>query len=323
LGKRLNYRARSVPDGTIAVKDSVNRRFYLQLPPEIPTRINRLARQISSKGRDDREKLELISSYFRNSGFRYSMSGLPTGEHALEQFLLKGRQGHCEFFASGLAVLLRSSGVPCRLVGGYAGGEYNQLGGYYQVSEDMAHVWVEVYLEGSGWLRVDPSVFAVNAGEVFKKERSRSFILKIRMGLDYLNYQWNRSVVAYDLEQQFEYARKAGKRFRSVDPAGLMRMVFPFFAVMAIFVALCYAIRLIKLIRGREQRIVRKFLRNVEKQFGIDVRSGHHGLFEIADRIENVRVREFVATYAGAVYRDRRLSDDEYNRLRQILRDGF
>lgn len=323
FGKRLNYQARSVPDGMIAVKGLLNRPFYLHLPADVSPRVKLLAVEISGKGRDDREKLELLTSFFRNGSFRYSMTGLPTGELALERFIFEGRQGHCEFFASAFAVLLRSSGVPCRLVGGYAGGEYNRLGGYYQISEDMAHVWVEVYLEGSGWLRVDPSEFAVNAGDIFRNERDRSLILKMRMGLDYLNYEWNRLVVVYDFEQQFEYARKAGKQFKSVDPARLMHMALPAIALAAVLVVLFFAVRRTTLFRSREERILGKFLRNVEKRFGIDVCKGEAGLFEITDRTGNDRVREFVGIYAGAVYRDRRLSDNDYLRLQQILREGF
>ena len=63
------------------------------------------------------------------------MTGLPTGEDALEKFLFESKQGNCEFFASSFALILRGAGVPARLVGGYLGGEYNELGGYFLVSE--------------------------------------------------------------------------------------------------------------------------------------------------------------------------------------------
>lgn len=322
-GKRLNYQAKSVSDGTVTVSGSINRRFYLHLPSDISPRIAKLAGEIGRKGKNDREKLELLESHFRNGGYRYSMRGLPTGERALEQFLFEGKQGHCEFFASAFAVLLRSAGVPCRLVGGYAGGEYNQLGGYYLISENMAHVWVEAFVEGSGWLRIDPSSLAANAGDIFKADKTRSLILKMRMTLDYLNYEWNRSVVVYDFEQQFEYARKAGKRLQGIDPARIVQSILPYAVFIALFGGLFFVVRRTALFRRREERILRRFLRRVEKEYGIGARQEQMGLFEIADRAANDRVREFAGIYAGAVYRDRRLSDDEYRRLQQILRVGF
>ncbi|HBA71071.1 MAG TPA: DUF3488 domain-containing protein, partial [Geobacter sp.] len=178
LGRRLNYQARSVTSGTAPASGLLNRRFYLNLPEGIPPRITKLAGEIGRLGKNDLERLTLLETHFRNGNYRYSMSGLPTGERALEQFIFDGKQGHCEFFASAFAVLLRGAGVPCRLVGGYVGGDYNQLGGYYLVSEDMAHVWVEAFIEGRGWLRIDPSSFATNAGEVWNPEKSRSLMLR-------------------------------------------------------------------------------------------------------------------------------------------------
>ena len=322
-GKRLNYQAKSISDGMMAVSGSVNKRFYLHLPDDISPRIAKLAVEIARKGRTDRERLELLETHFRNGGYHYSMRGLPTGERALEQFLFEGKQGHCEFFASAFAVLLRGAGVPSRLVGGYAGGDYNQLGGYYLISDDMAHVWVEVFIEGSGWLRIDPSSFATNAGEVWKADKSRSLILKLQLTMDYLNYEWNRSVIVYDFEQQFEYARKAGKRLQGIDPAGIMRGALPYFALSAISAVLWFAARRTTLFRRREERILQKFLRRVEKEYAFDTRRGQSGLFEIADKTGSGRIREFAGIYAGALYRDRRLTDEEYRRLQRILKDGL
>lgn len=322
LGRRLNYQARSVISGAAPASGLLNRRFYLHLPDGIPPRISGLAGEIGRRGKNDLERLTLLETHFRNGNYRYSMSGLPTGERALEQFIFEGRQGHCEFFASAFAVLLRGAGVPCRLVGGYVGGDYNQLGGYYLVSEDMAHVWVEAFIEGRGWLRIDPSSFAANAGEVWNTEKPRSLMLKLRLSLDYLNYQWNRTVIVYDFEQQFEFVRRAGKRLHGIDPAGIISS-WPYPVTIFLLGVLLYLIRNTTLFRRREERILRRFLRRIASEFGIDAGQGRLGLFEIAGLVGNERVGEFAAIYSGAVYRDRRLTDREYRRLQQILREGF
>jgi len=308
LGRRLNYQARSVTSGTAPASGLLNRRFYLNLPEGIPPRITKLAGEIGRLGKNDLERLTLLETHFRNGNYRYSMSGLPTGERALEQFIFDGKQGHCEFFASAFAVLLRGAGVPCRLVGGYVGGDYNQLGGYYLVSEDMAHVWVEAFIEGRGWLRIDPSSFATNAGEVWNPEKSRSLMLRVRLTLDYLNYQWNRTVIVYDFEQQFEFVRRAGKRLHGIDPAGIISS-WPYPVTIFLLGVLLY--------------LRRTSRRRIASEFGIDAGQGRLGLFEIAGLVGNERVGEFAAIYSGAVYRDRRLTDREYRRLQQILREGF
>ncbi|MBC7963620.1 MAG: DUF3488 domain-containing protein [Steroidobacteraceae bacterium] len=322
-GKRLNYSARSESKGSVATSRAINRLFYLHLPGPLPPKMKQLADDIRRRGTNDRERLELLEAYFRNGGYRYSLRGLPTGERALEQFLFETKQGHCEFFASAFALLLRSAGVPCRLVGGYVGGEYNEMGGYYLVSEDMAHVWVEALIEGSGWIRIDPSSFATNAGEVWGAGKPRSLLLRLRLTLDYFNYQWNRSVIAYDFEQQFEFARRAGKRLQGIDPARSLRATLPYLVLILFFGALLFVVRRTSLFSKREERILRRFIGRIERDYGIDTRQGQMGLLEIAEKLGNERASEFVGIYAGALYRDRRLTDEEYRRLRRILRAGF
>lgn len=321
-GKRLNYTAVSEVSGVVATSAAIKIPFYLHLPAGLSPKVIKLADDIRRRGSSERERLELLETYFRNGGYRYSLRGLPTGERALEQFLFENRQGHCEFFASAFAVLLRAAGVPCRLVGGYVGGEYNQLGGYYLVTEDMAHVWVEAWIEGSGWTRIDPSSFATNAGDVWGGKK-RPLLLRLRLALDYFNHQWNRSVITYDFEHQLEFARRVGKRLQGFDPAKALRSTVPYLLLIMVGVVFLFAVRMKLVFRKREELILRRFVRRVERDYGIDARQGQAGLFEIAGKIENELVREFVDIYAGALYRDRRLTDPEYQRLRRILKEGF
>jgi len=147
-------------------------------------------------------------------------------------------------------------------------------------------------------------------------------MLKLRLTLDYLNYQWNRTVIVYDFEQQFELVRRAGKRLHGIDPAGIIGG-WPYPVTIFLLGVLLYLIRNTTLFRRREERILRRFLRRIASEFGIDARQGRLGLFEIAGLVGNERVGEFAAIYSGAVYRDRRLTDREYRRLQQILREGF
>ena len=81
-------------------------------------------------------------------GLSYAATGLPTGADAVEKFLFDGKKGHCELFAVSFASALRLAGLPARLVGGYYGGDYNDMAGYYVITEERAHVWVEVWIRG-------------------------------------------------------------------------------------------------------------------------------------------------------------------------------
>lgn len=318
--RRLSYTAYSQSNGLIAQRNSINRMFYLQLPPRLPDRITALASEIVRAGKDDNSRVAYLESYFRTGGYRYSTRDLATGDRALEQFLFETKQGHCEFFASSFALLLRAAGVPCRLVGGYLGGEFNQMGGYYLVTDDKAHVWVEAYIEGSGWVRIDPSSFATNAGDVWMPPGSRSLRLRITLAVDSFNHAWNRSVIAYDFEQQITIVRHVGSLLQGVNPAKMLRSSAPYFAGCLLLAGLLFAARRASLFRSREQRILNRFLRMVEEKFDISTGMSGRGLFELASSADNSHVSEFVAIYAGALYHDRRLTDEEYLRLRQILR---
>lgn len=322
--KRLGYRAESVTAGVLPVAGEPDRTFYLELPHTIAPRIRRLADDIRRRGTNDKRRVELLEAYFRTNNFRYSMHGLPTGPHALEQFLFEKRQGQCEFFASGAALILRAAGVPARLVAGYLGGDFNDAGGYYLVSEDMAHVWVEAFITGKGWVRIDPSSWAQNAGVVWGKPRKRGWLDRFRLVLDSLNHSWNRTVITYDFEQQVETARSAGKRLQRLEPRKMLKAVLPVAAVLAgLAGALLLVFRGKNLLLSREERLLASLYRRVERDCGIKVEPSRQGLFELAAASGNGKVRAFVEIYAGAIYRERRLTREEHVRLKRMLREGF
>jgi len=319
-GRRLSYTAYSQPDGVFALRNPEDSRYYLQLPERLPSRIKALAAEIVSAAEDDRDRVEALENYFRNGNYRYSTSDLPTGDMATEQFVFDKKQGHCEFFASSFALLLRAAGVPCRLVGGYLGGEYNQLGGYYLVTDARAHVWVEAYIKNSGWTRIDPSSFATNAGDVWRPPGLRSLKLRINQAIDSFNHLWNRSLITYDFEQQIKIAGRVGSSLQGVKPSKILRSFVPYFIGMVLLAGLLYCVRRSPLFTSRERRILKSFLLVMEREFDVSPDKGGAGLFEMASTADNDNVSEFVAIYAGAVYRDRRLTDMEYQRLQQILR---
>ena len=321
--KRMNYAAESYIGGILPA-GGIKRDFYLRLPQGIPSRIRLLGEDIRSRSDSDAGRLKLLEQYFRSGGYSYSMQGLPTGEHALEQFVFVKKQGHCEFFASAFAIIARSAGIPARLVGGYLGGEYNDIGGYYLVIENMAHVWVEVFLDGKGWVRIDPSSFARNAGSVWGAPARRTLGQRLRMALDSLDYAWNRSVISFDFESQAGAARSVGKRLQALDAGRIMQGLLKALLLPAGLAFTLFVLRnRRRLLPSREERLLRRFYRQVEQQFGLQLQRGRQGLFEIADATGNEAVREFVAIYAGALYRDRRLTDAEAEKLRKILGNPF
>jgi len=315
---RIRYDSFSSLTDTVRVRGEIDREFYLQLPDKLSPRVLSIGRSISQRGGTDRERLSFVEQYFISSGYRYTKRDLPQSADPIDEFLFEKKAGNCEFFASSFATLLRAAGVPSRLVAGYYGGEYNDLGGYYLVTEDMAHVWVEVYQEGTGWVRRDPSAFAVNfGGEVGTVSLGLSH--RVRMIADSLDYYWNLAVINYDLDKQIRIFRSADSAFRNISlPLGKKGLFLVLFAA-GLTAVVCYLIRQWRK-SSREQRILRRFLRRVARKHLHGPVSPATGLNELAERIDDPNVRRFAEIYCGAVYRDRKLSDEEIAILKGLLR---
>jgi transglutaminase-like putative cysteine protease len=137
-------------------------RRYLQLPATLPERVEALARRVTRAATNDFDRVVAIESYLRRN-YRYAIDSPvpPPGRDAVDHFLFDAKIGFCEQFASATAVMLRTLGIPARVVAGYAVGRRNPFTGYYEVRGSDAHSWVEVWFpDGYGWYEFDPT-FAV------------------------------------------------------------------------------------------------------------------------------------------------------------------
>ena len=174
--------------------------------PTIDPRIIALARDRTRAARDDVSRVEALLDYFRH-GFRYTLSpGDPGTADPLVRFLFETRSGHCEYFASAFAVMLRAIGIPALVVNGYAGGEWNPYGNYFVVRQRDAHSWVEAYVAGE-WRTFDPTP----PGEALERGLSS----RVADMVDAAQMRWYRYVVNYTLEDQAEAAlslRDASRR---------------------------------------------------------------------------------------------------------------
>ena len=129
----------------------------LQLPP-LDIRIGNLAKQVTASAGSKYEKAKALEHYLR-SRYSYSLelTGTPGSADPLAIFLFDTREGHCEYFASAMAIMLRYIGIPSRLVNGFRAGEYNGIGDNWIVRQYHAHSWVEAYLPPYGWIEFDPT----------------------------------------------------------------------------------------------------------------------------------------------------------------------
>ena len=319
IQERIRYRALSVATGFASEKESDPER-YLQLPVDFSPRIVELSKKLAAGG-TGLDAVRNFMHYFR-SGFEYSLKNLPESASPLEDFIFESRHGNCEYFASALAAMLRSAGIPARLVGGYRGGYYNRAGNYYLVLQKHAHVWVEAYCTG-GWMRLDPTpITPLDPGTAYRA----GILLRVDLLLDTINYYWEKSVISYDLNEQFALWRKLRDGIRSPTPdfgsirksvSGLLVYILP----------LCFilpgVILLFRLSGKPEEKLASRFVRRMEKR-GYGKGTGE-GLEEFVERIGDPDLRRsaarFVAEYQDVFYRDQKFSHEQIKRLKSCIRE--
>ncbi|HEX3584430.1 MAG TPA: DUF3488 and transglutaminase-like domain-containing protein, partial [Candidatus Angelobacter sp.] len=133
------------------------RREALEVPPWISPAVRELAQSWTKQTSNPRAIVNSALQFFQSQGFRYSLSPGEYKKNDLEQFLFHRRIGFCEHYAASFATLMRLAGIPARVVVGYLGGEYNDLGHFFLVRQADTHAWCEVWLPERGWARVDPT----------------------------------------------------------------------------------------------------------------------------------------------------------------------
>jgi transglutaminase-like putative cysteine protease len=200
--------------GKIAAMPGMAEGVYLELPKNVAPRARSAIRSLLADVSGRPERIAAIQKFFRGQELVYATQSLPTVGDPVDTFLFESKRGYCEHFSSAFAVMLREAGVPVRLVGGYYGGDYNPLAGYYAVGERAAHVWVE-YLDDDGyWQRYDPNRLAV---------RMESGLLATigqkqpgwRQLMDAVDYYWAQVVINHHFSRQHRVATDVGPRLRA------------------------------------------------------------------------------------------------------------
>jgi len=178
---------------------------YLKLPPLDP-RIPKLAEQIAATAPNNYDKAIAVEQYL-STRFAYTLE-LPRNSPAdpLANFLFVRKKGHCEYFASSMAVMLRTLGIPSRIVTGFRGGEFNDLTGRYVIRASDAHSWVEAYFPGSGWVSFDPTPAGIPA--------TRTGWSRMQLYLDAAASFWREWIINYDVGHQRTLGRDAAVNSR-------------------------------------------------------------------------------------------------------------
>ena len=201
---------------------------YIALPPGFNPRTLALAAEIRRDPRyaqaDAAALVPAVMERLRTGGYSYTLEPGVYGPNSADEFWFDRKEGFCEHIASAFVVLMRALDVPARIVTGYQGGERNNVDGYWVLRQSDAHAWTEVWQEGVGWQRVDPTG-AVAPGRVALFQRlaapqgivagavgaiNPDLLVRLRSTWEAMNNGWNQWVLNYSQSRQLDLLKNLG-----------------------------------------------------------------------------------------------------------------
>ncbi len=225
ITQRVAYRVTSFIDFRVGRELSeLYRTWYSQLPGSSNPRTAALARSMRDEAGSDRAFVDAVLNMLHEEEFYYTLRPPPLGNNPVDRFLFDSRRGFCEHYASAFSVMMRSAGIPARVVLGYQGGTINPLGGHLIVRQSDAHAWTEVWIEDIGWHRVDPTAAVApervefgagdaafeGIGESWGFSAPSRWAHQVALAWDMLNTRWNEWVLGYGPDTQNSFMRWLG-----------------------------------------------------------------------------------------------------------------
>ena len=319
---------------------SVSSYRYLQLPENLDPRIDRLATQIilEANAGNRYDAAKAIEAYLQRQ-YGYSLEMKASGPDPVADFLFNVRTGHCEYFATAMAVLLRTHGIAARVVNGFLPGEYNETAGAYTVRQSDAHSWVEVYFpETRAWVTFDPTPSAGRAEPVHT-----GITAQLQKYAEALELLWFQYVVGYDKQEQrslatslhnqvFDYTRVISNLLATLQRYLTGNVITAAIAVLALallIVLIIFGKRILRLVRtgsvrseleGRTYSRVQFYERLVSllEQRGLE-RDKHLTPLEFANSLNSNEAMLVTRAYNRVRYGSERLSATERKEIEKAL----
>ena len=250
-------------------------RAALELPQGFNPRTAELISAWRKEAKSDSEIVQRALQHFNQQEFRYTLNPPLLSKHTVDEFMFDTQEGFCEHYASAFTVMMRMAGIPARVVTGYQGGFYNNIGSYVLVRQSDAHAWSEVWIRGSGWTRIDPTAAVaperVERGAMESIDQRRymfdfQWLRNARNTFDLFQRGWNNWVVTFGSERQSRLLSIFGW-----DIAGPTKLVITLIAVILVVGAIIFLLAplLLKFRSSKKpdplQRSWKKFLQKLKK----------------------------------------------------------
>lgn len=222
---RAEYQIVSYADYKTGAISNLELQQATQLPAAPSSRIKQLVGELNASNSQPEHYIANIYQYFKKNQFYYTLKPPLMLDTPIESFLFDTRRGFCSHYATAFVYLLRVAGIPARVVGGFQGGTLNEVGNFLEIRQANAHAWAEVWLQGRGWVRFDPTAVIaperitqdvnidlqiangeVNFSPVNLSSASLKNLLKHSRYLwNSLDYNWQRWVINYDFNNQMDF----------------------------------------------------------------------------------------------------------------------
>jgi transglutaminase-like putative cysteine protease len=271
------------------------RRRDTRLPEGRNPRTVQWSKQLRSEFPDDGDYVRAILRMFHEQEYYYTLTPPRLANDSVDEFLFDTRRGFCGHYASAFAMLMRTAGIPARVVTGYLGGTYNRYSDTWILRQSDAHAWVEIWSEASGWLRIDPTAAVApervdpDLNDALQPDERRSlgmqghapWLLDLGLRLDALRQLWRERILQFDQKSQEDLLR----RFNIPEPSG-QKLVLLLTAGLALTLAwLTWQVRR-ELTPRSKDALIRGFTRLCKKlaAVGLD-RRPHEGAESYAARV--------------------------------------
>ncbi|MEW6419798.1 MAG: DUF3488 and transglutaminase-like domain-containing protein [Nitrospirota bacterium] len=319
--RRLQYIVRSEIVTTTQSTDLGIWKRYLNIPDFLRDKINaftdNMLRYERIKPLSDLQKANAIERYLKKN-YRYSLDIKPPKDNInpLLYFLFESKAGYCEHYATAMTMMLRSAGIPSRVVTGFSGGELNEYGGYIIVRQSNAHSWVEAVIDGR-WRRFDPTPPVLI-------ERPSVLALYI----DMLRMKWERYVVAFSLSDQKMMVKTISTPFRlPLMPDFSLRKFYGIIYVLLPISGIALIVFLLKHLRFRRYGFVTAQylkLRNIVKNKGAEITPSSTPS-EVKKEAVNLgmddRVEDFLKLYEKHRFGGKEMRGEDKIRYRNLIKE--
>jgi len=316
IDQRVAYKATSYPEyRTDVALSSFARDYYLRMQEGSNPRSGDLARSMRANAASDQGFIESLLMKFHEEQYFYTLEPPPLGSDPVDRFMFETRQGFCEHYASAFAVMMRAAGIPSRVVLGYQGGEMNPLGGHMIVRQSDAHAWNEVWLDGVGWRRVDPTAAVApdrieiarsgsmfgGAGAAWGLSAPSALLHRLTLTWDAMNAKWNDWVLGYGPEKQDRFMEWLG-----MDDPDWRKMMLTLVALVVgliLIISVLLSLRYRPPTRDRAAVLYERFV----KKAGVAPQTGETATVfavraEIESKIPAEAIQAVTTTYLDARY---------------------